>query len=92
MNLSLSGHYFAPRGGIDFLDTSRRNGIGMERYGQSKLANVLHMKTLHKLYGSGSSLESEIWVSAVHPGLVKSSLGARAELPGVMRTPIALYG
>jgi NAD(P)-dependent dehydrogenase (short-subunit alcohol dehydrogenase family) len=39
VNLTSSGHYQAPTGGINFADTSLRNKA-KNRYGQSKLANV----------------------------------------------------
>jgi retinol dehydrogenase-12 len=94
VNLSSYGHHSAPKGGINFEDTSLKNGNGMTRYGQSKLANVLHTKTLHKLYGPSSSStvtddKPEIWTTAVHPGLVKSNLGERAQLPALVRALIA---
>jgi NAD(P)-dependent dehydrogenase (short-subunit alcohol dehydrogenase family) len=96
VNLSSSGHYSAPKGGINFVDTSLPNDGGMARYGQSKLANVLHTKTLNKLYGpdspSAQAAKGEIWTAAVHPGLVKSQLGARAEFPPVLKMAIGLYG
>ena len=95
VNLSSSGHYGAPSGGINFVDTSLPNASGLTRYGQSKLANVLHTKTLNKLYGPDSSSskagDGEIWTSAVHPGLVKSEIGARAELPMLAKILIAPY-
>ncbi|KAF1843139.1 NAD(P)-binding protein, partial [Cucurbitaria berberidis CBS 394.84] len=88
VNLSSFGHFSAPTGGIHFADTSLRDGKNMQRYGQSKLANVLHMKSLQERFGPNSPSvaagDEEIWVSAVHPGLVKSNLGDRAELPGLM--------
>jgi hypothetical protein len=43
----------------------------MVRYGQSKLANVLHAKELDKKHGPVAGEQpkpGEIWVSAVHPG------------------------
>ena len=95
VNLSSSGHYSAPKGRINFDDTSLPKDTGMVRYGQSKLANVLHIKTLHRLYGPGSQSatagEGEIWCTAVHPGLVDSQLGARAQLPRWFRILIAPY-
>ncbi len=95
VNLSSSGHYSAPKGGVGFQDTSLPDASGMARYGQSKLANVLHTKTLNKLYGP-NSLSSrdgngEIWTAAVHPGLVKSQLGTRAELPVWLKMVVAPY-
>ncbi|KAK9489242.1 hypothetical protein V1508DRAFT_428617 [Lipomyces doorenjongii] len=74
VNLTSSGHLGGPKGGINFKDLS----LPWPRYGQSKLANVLHTKTLHKKYGPGSpsarNVEGEIWVSSVHPGLVETNL------------------
>ncbi|PMD33658.1 NAD(P)-binding protein [Hyaloscypha variabilis F] len=78
VNLSSSGHLGAPKGGINFQDLSLKDSGPWPRYGQSKLANILHTKTLHKRYGPGSpsarSEDGEIWVSAVHPGLVETNL------------------
>jgi NAD(P)-dependent dehydrogenase (short-subunit alcohol dehydrogenase family) len=93
VNLSSWGHHSAPKGGINFSDTKLENASGMTRYGQSKLANILHMKTLHKLCGpeSASVTGAEIWVSAVHPGLVKSNLGERAELPTLVKVLLVPY-
>lgn len=77
VNVTSSGHWSAPKGGINFADTSLPKGSTMSRYGQSKLANILHAKRIDALYGPGSrSPEGEIWTSAVHPGLVESQLGS----------------
>ncbi|HEY9760053.1 MAG TPA: SDR family NAD(P)-dependent oxidoreductase, partial [Oculatellaceae cyanobacterium] len=96
VNLSSSGHYSAPKGGINFDDLSLSNSNGMPRYGQSKLANILHAKTLHKLYGPGSvtskANEGEIWTSIVHPGLVESRIGDKAQVPSVLRFLFDVYG
>jgi len=78
VNLTSSGHLGAPKGGINFEDLSLRDSGPWPRYGQSKLANILHTKTLHKMYGPGSPSarngDGEIWVSSVHPGLVETNL------------------
>lgn len=78
VNVTSSGHLSAPKGGINFEDPSLKDSGPWPRYGQSKLANILHTKTLHKAYGPGSPRaqggEGEIWVSSVHPGLVDTSL------------------
>lgn len=96
VNLSSFGHFSAPNGGINFADTTLPNASGMARYGQSKLANVLHAKTLDKLYGPGSpSAEDgngEIWTAAVHPGLVQSGLGVQSELRSLMLKIINIHG
>lgn len=95
VNLSSSGHHSAPKGGINFGDTSLNNGSGMNRYGQSKLASILHVKTLHKMYGPGSASakagDGEIWTTAVHPGLVDTNIGAQAEFPLLLKVVIVLY-
>lgn len=103
VNVSSSGHWFRPKNGINFADTSLREANAMTRYGQSKLANVLHIKTLHKLYGPGSSPaataaaaamlsgQGEIWCSIVHPGLVESNLGQHADFPSWVKYTADLY-
>ena len=95
VNVSSTGHYSAPKGGINFAETSLKGSTGMARYGQSKLANVLHAKVLHKRYGpnspSATAGNGEIWTSAVHPGLVDSNIGAQAQLPLLMKIAIAPY-
>ncbi|KAI0478168.1 hypothetical protein F4859DRAFT_49003 [Xylaria cf. heliscus] len=78
VNLTSSGHLSAPTNGINFDDLSLKDRGPWLRYGQSKLANILHTKTLNKTYGPGSPSarkgEGEIWVSSVHPGLVDTNL------------------
>ncbi|KAJ4151964.1 hypothetical protein NW765_013496 [Fusarium oxysporum] len=70
----------APKNGINFDDTSLKEASVWERYGQSKLANILHAKTLHKKYGPGShNGEGEIWVTSVHPGLVETNLSSSVD-------------
>lgn len=99
VNVSSSGHYNAPKEGIRFEGLALEGEGGMARYGQSKLANILHAKTLHRLYGpstsstspnTSNSTSSPIWTSIVHPGLVKSSLGTNAEIPLVMRAAVVV--
>ncbi|KAF2840867.1 putative carbonyl reductase [Patellaria atrata CBS 101060] len=91
VNLSSSGHYSAPKEGIHFADTSLPNDSVMTRYGQSKLANVLHTKTLNRLLIEYTLGNGKVWTAAVHPGLVDSQLGARAEIPCWMRMIFAPY-
>ncbi|KAH9890268.1 NAD(P)-binding protein [Xylariomycetidae sp. FL2044] len=78
VNVSSSGHLSAPKGGINFSDITLKDAGPMQRYGQSKLAQILHVKTLHARYGPGSpsaeSGDGEIWAAAVHPGLVETNL------------------
>jgi NAD(P)-dependent dehydrogenase (short-subunit alcohol dehydrogenase family) len=86
VNLSSAGHLGAPKGGINFDDLSLKDSGPWPRYGQSKLANILHTKTLHKTYGPGSPSarngEGEIWVSSVHPGMVETNLSASVRESG----------
>jgi len=86
VNLSSSGHYSAPKGGINFSDTSLPDASNLTHYDQSKLANVLHTKTLNQLYGpdwpsAAAAGNGEIWTTAAHPGLIESNLGVKAEMP-----------
>lgn len=86
VNLTSSGHLNTPKGGINFEDLSLKESGPWSRYGQSKLANILHTKTLHKTFGPGSpparNGEGEIWVSCVHPGLVETNLARSLEETG----------
>ncbi|XXH05959.1 hypothetical protein Hte_012402 [Hypoxylon texense] len=103
VNLSSSGHLGAPKGGIRFDDPSlpdgARGGGGGKwaRYGQSKLANVLHARTLHARYGPPGSPPSsrardgdgdggEIWVASVHPGMVETNIATSV---GESGSPVA---
>ncbi len=86
VNLTSSGHLMAPKNGINFADPSLKGSSAWLRYGQSKLANILHTKMLHKKYGPGSTNsarkaghEGEIWVSAIHPGVVETNLATGVE-------------
>jgi NAD(P)-dependent dehydrogenase (short-subunit alcohol dehydrogenase family) len=93
VNLTSAGHFMAPSGGINFADTSLPNKAN-NRYGQSKLANVLHAKAINKLYGPSSASakagEGEIWTSAIHPGLVESQLEGRVE-SGAQRALLKVF-
>ncbi|KAJ3407473.1 hypothetical protein CcCBS67573_g00587 [Chytriomyces confervae] len=79
VNLSSSAHTFAPKPeGIRFQSINVEGSMGTwERYGQSKLSNILFSKKLNKLYGD------KIIVNSVHPGVVDTEL---------MRGPAATYG
>lgn len=96
VNLSSFGHYNAPKGGINFADTTLPNDAVMVRYGQSKLAILLHAKILNKAYGPGSPSvtagNGEIWTAIVHPGLVESQLGVGAEMSAPLRAFFAVIG
>lgn len=96
VEVTSSGHLNAPKGGINFNDVSLPNATPMDRYGQSKLANILHVKTLNKLYGPDSPKveagEGEIWTAAVHPGVVESQLGSHVEsLPLWLKVAASMF-
>ncbi|KAK4208217.1 putative dehydrogenase, partial [Rhypophila decipiens] len=95
VNLTSSGHLTAPKCGINLDDPSLKEaGTPWTRYGQSKLANILHAKTLHRMYGPGSPTaragEGEIWTSAVHPGPVETNISS-AQSGGMEIWVLAVY-
>ncbi|KAK8004865.1 hypothetical protein PG990_010902 [Apiospora arundinis] len=96
VNLSSSGHLGSPKGGIHFPDLSLKESGPWPRYGQSKLANILHTKTLQKTYGPGSPSarggEGEIWVSSVHPGIVSTNLTSASELGAGTKGTLSVFG
>jgi len=82
VNVTSTGHKsFTVKGGIDFADINQEKGGVWSRYGQSKLANVLHTKMLNALYGPKGTKKSEgeIWSGAVHPGVVQTDLAKNAQ-------------
>jgi NAD(P)-dependent dehydrogenase (short-subunit alcohol dehydrogenase family) len=87
VNLTSSGHLGAPKDGIHFEDLSLKDDTPWPRYGQSKVANILHTKTLHKKYGpqspSARDGKGEIWVTSVHPGIVETNIAGGVEQLGV---------
>ena len=73
VNVTSDGHVkFPPKGGIDFGNPSLEKESAMTRYGQSKLANILHAKQLHAIYGptqkGDGAGQGSICTAAVHPG------------------------
>ncbi|KAK8037689.1 hypothetical protein PG991_001035 [Apiospora marii] len=96
VNITSSGHLMAPKGGICFDDPSLPDGSPWARYGQSKLANILHAKTLHKKYGPGSSAGGaqgggEIWTASVHPGIVETNLATAVQSGTGLATTLPLF-
>ena len=71
--LSSTGHNMCLPGGLVF-DTLRKADAGSkwQRYGQSKLSNILYAKAMVKHYPQITSV-------SVHPGLVSTQLGGRVE-------------
>jgi len=71
--VSSFGHTMAPPSGIEFERLKKPDvGTTWQRYGQSKLADILLAKGMAKRY-------PDIMSVSVHPGLVKTELGPRAE-------------
>lgn len=88
INVSSEGHIMAP--GIVYDQDQLEKYITWRRYGQSKLANILHARELQRRYPS-------ITATSLHPGIIltdlyasqkKSNLIARFGLPLI--TPVAL--
>ena len=83
-NISSNAHEHVPPFGIDLQDIDQVNGGPVSRYGSSKLAIILHTIELARRYSmpqaraaycrfcSEDNTCGEIWVSSVHPGLVKT--------------------
>ncbi|KAI6779228.1 uncharacterized protein J7T54_007755 [Emericellopsis cladophorae] len=82
VSMSSFGHTRVPKGGFrfDMLKTTAEDLGAYGRYYQSKLANVLWIRHLAKVYPN-------LTVAAIHPGLVRTQLmeGATAT-PWIVRT------
>ncbi|KAH7400280.1 hypothetical protein BKA64DRAFT_622930 [Cadophora sp. MPI-SDFR-AT-0126] len=80
VNVASSNHAKAPAGGIDFQDINMRNPKydPWVKYGQSKLANVLHAKALNKRFK-----DKGIWAASLHPGIVDTGLMSNVQMPGI---------
>ncbi|KAK6524519.1 hypothetical protein TWF281_011426 [Arthrobotrys megalospora] len=78
VELSSGAWQMAKGPGIWFDKLALADKEPLDRYCQSKLANVLHAKELHKKIGpkEGQPQRGEVWVSSVHPGLVETNLSA----------------
>jgi len=80
VSVSSEGHQKSSFGVTKILyDTTEIEKFGkFGRYGLSKLANVLHAKSLHSQYGPGSENakqgKGEIWAGSLHPGFIDSQL------------------
>ena len=72
VNVSSEGHTLAPSEGINFeaLETKDPHSLTeIERYGVSKLCNILFTQGLVERYG-----HRDIFINSVHPGLVRTEL------------------
>jgi NAD(P)-dependent dehydrogenase (short-subunit alcohol dehydrogenase family) len=71
VNVASSGHAFAKDGiGFDDLMFENRKFDQRSAYGQSKLANILHVRELNRRLSP-----SGVTAYAIHPGLVATDLG-----------------
>lgn len=69
VNVSSVAHTAAPAQGILFDSINDEKVMNnWDRYGQSKLANLLFSAGLHKRFGDS------IWINSVHPGWVRTEL------------------
>ncbi|KAL8735779.1 MAG: hypothetical protein Q9166_000643 [cf. Caloplaca sp. 2 TL-2023] len=76
--VSSFGHTMAPPRGVEFEKLKTPDaGTKWHRYGQSKLADILLAKGMAKRY-------PDIVSVSVHPGLVRTELGGRAERSAVL--------
>lgn len=72
VNLSSIAHAHTYGGGIRFNKINEKNGYSDKRaYGQSKLANILHVKELNRRFQEEGV---NITANAVHPGLIMTPL------------------
>ncbi|KAF3152292.1 hypothetical protein EYR41_006600 [Orbilia oligospora] len=80
--------------GIWFDQIALPNHEPYDRYCQSKLANVLHIRELQKKVGpkAGNPVKGEIWVASVHPGLVETGLSANFATTSVLGRTLLRMG
>jgi NAD(P)-dependent dehydrogenase (short-subunit alcohol dehydrogenase family) len=80
--VSSEGHYRPINlKGILYNSSEVENVSNFRRYALSKLANVLHAKSLNSQYGpssqSAKSGQGEIWTSSVHPGFIDTEMNVK---------------
>ncbi|KAF9679907.1 hypothetical protein SADUNF_Sadunf06G0064300 [Salix dunnii] len=78
VNLSSVAHIHTYKDGIQFDNINDKNRYSDKRaYGQSKLANILHVKELSRRFQVNTEVAEEgvnITANAVHPGLIMTNL------------------
>ncbi|KAI9239388.1 MAG: hypothetical protein BYD32DRAFT_450271 [Podila humilis] len=73
--LSSLAHEFHPKGGIDFETINDENVTSnFQRYGRSKLANLLFAKALARRLK-----DERVYVNIAHPGYVATELNRQGE-------------
>jgi NAD(P)-dependent dehydrogenase (short-subunit alcohol dehydrogenase family) len=80
--VSSEGHYRPINiKGILYDPTEVKNVSDFRRYALSKLANVLHAKSLNAQYGPGSpsakSGQGELWSASLHPGFIDTQMNVK---------------
>ena len=75
----VSSHGHWTRGGNRILyEEAEREAFGRYGcYGQSKLANVLHAKSLNDQFGPDSGADGQIWAASLHPGFVDTQMNIK---------------
>jgi WW domain-containing oxidoreductase len=69
--VSSGAHHMAPEAGIELDDlAAERSYDAWQRYGQSKLANLLFARSLHRRFGGTRRV-----ASSLHPGVIRTNLG-----------------
>lgn len=86
INLSSEGHNMAPTQGIIYDQKAMENIGTWRRYGQAKLANILHARELATRYPS-------ITATSLHPGVIKTDLYvSQNETNPVLRWGLRIFG
>jgi NAD(P)-dependent dehydrogenase (short-subunit alcohol dehydrogenase family) len=84
VNVSSMGHYMAPKGGIIYDQAVLEQHGTWRRYGQSKLANILHAKELAARYPSITSV-------SLHPGVIITDLYASFAVNPLVKAGLRVY-
>ena len=81
ISVSSEGHRSFSVNKILYADEEIANFGNFGRYGLSKLANILHAKTLNDQYGPSSvhakEGKGEIWTASLHPGFIDTQLNVQ---------------
>ncbi len=84
INLSSEGHNMAPGPGIIYEQAELEQWGTWRRYGQAKLANILHARELQRRY-------PEITATSLHPGIIMTELYTSVNKSSmIMRTGTAV--
>ncbi|KAJ6263822.1 hypothetical protein Dda_2394 [Drechslerella dactyloides] len=78
VELTSAAYMWASGAGIAFEAIDLPHGKPFDRYVQSKLANILHVRELQARIGpkGDTPQRGEIWIAAIHPGLNDTGLAA----------------